>query len=113
MIGAIIYLVVLILVLAGMWRMYEKAGQPGWGAIVPIYNLYLLTVIAQKPGWWTVMFFIPLANIVFGVMTMYEVAKRFGKGVGFTVGLILLSFVFVPILGLGDAQYTPEATENN
>ena len=113
MIGAIIYLAVLILVIAGMWRIFEKAGQPGWGAIIPIYNLYLLTVIAQKPGWRTVMFFIPLANIVFGVMTMYEVAKRFGKGVGFTVGLILLSFVFVPILGLGDAQYTPEATENN
>ena len=75
MIGAIIYLAVLILVIAGMWRIFEKAGQPGWGAIIPIYNLYLLTVIAQKPGWWTVMFFIPLAHIVFGGMTMYEGAK--------------------------------------
>lgn len=113
MIFVVIYLAVLILMLAGMWRIFEKAGQPGWGVIVPIYNLYLLTVIAQKPGWWTVMFFIPLANVVFGIMTMYEIAKRFGKDVGFTVGLILLSFVFIPILGLGDAQYTPEPTENN
>lgn len=113
MIFVVIYLAVLILMIAGMWRIFEKAGQPGWGAIVPIYNLYLLTVIAQKPGWWTVMFFIPLANVVFGIMTMYEIAKRFGKDVGFTVGLILLSFVFIPILGLGDAQYTPEPTENN
>lgn len=112
MIIIILYLAIIILVIAGMWRIFEKAGQPGWGAIVPIYNLYLLTVIAQKPGWWTVMFFIPLANIVFAIMTWYEIAKKFGKDVGYTVGILLLGFIFIPMLGLGSAQYTAEPTEN-
>ena len=59
MIGTILYLAILIAALVGMWKMFEKAGQPGWGCIIPIYNLYLLTKIAEKPWWWIIMFIIP------------------------------------------------------
>ena len=102
MIGSIIYLAIVVIVIAGMWKTFEKAGQPGWGCIFPIYNIYLMTKIAAKPAWWVIMFFIPLVNIVFAIMLYNEIAKKFGQGIGFTIGLILLPFVFFPILGFGD-----------
>lgn len=110
---AVIYLAVVILTIVGTWRIFEKAGQPGWGCLIPIYNLYLYTVVAQKPGWWTVMFFIPVVNIVFLIMTLHAISTKFGKGAGYTVGMIFLWFVFIPMLGLGDAQYNATSTENN
>lgn len=108
MIGTIIYLAIVVVVIVGMWKTYEKAGQPGWGCIIPIYNIYLLTQIAQKPGWWLIMFFIPIVNIVFAVMLYNEIAKKFGQGVGFTIGLLLLPFIFFPMLGFGDYTYQPD-----
>ena len=106
MIGTIIYLAIVV-VIAGLWKTFEKAGQPGWGCLIPIYNVYLMTQIAQKPGWWVIMFFIPLVNIIFAIM-LYEIAKRFGQGIGFTIGLILLPFIFFPMLGFGDYSYKAE-----
>ena len=82
------------MVIAGIWKTFEKAGQPGWGSLIPIYNIYLMTQIAQKPGWWVIMFFIPLVNIVFAFMMYNEIAKKFGQGIGYTIGLFLLPFVF-------------------
>ena len=108
MIGSIIYLAIVVIVIAGMWKTFEKAGQPGWGCIIPIYNIYLMTKIAAKPAWWVIMFFIPLVNIVFAIMLYNEIAKKFGQGIGFTIGLILLPFVFFPILGFGDYTYQNE-----
>lgn len=100
-----IYLGVLIVVIAGMWKMFAKAGQPGWGALVPIYNTYLLCKIGGRPGWWLILFMIPFVNVVVLIILMLDIAKAFGKGAGFAIGLILLSFVFVPILGFGSAEY--------
>lgn len=102
---SIIYLAVIVLAIIGLWRTFEKAGQPGWGAIIPIYNLYLMTQIAQKPGWWVIMFFIPLVNIVFNIMLSHEISKKFGQNVGFTIGLVLLPCIFYPILGFGNYSY--------
>lgn len=101
----IIYVGFIVFLIASMWKMFEKAGQPGWAAIVPIYNIYVLTQIAEKPGWWLLLFFIPLVNLVASIMVWSAISSRFGKGDGFTVGLVLLSFIFIPILGFGDAQY--------
>ncbi len=105
MLGSIIYLAIVVLVIAGIWKTFEKAGQPGWGSLIPIYNIYLMTQIAQKPGWWVIMFFIPLVNIVFAFMMYNEIAKKFGQGIGYTIGLFLLPFVFFPLLGFGEATY--------
>ncbi len=101
----IIYLGFIIFLIAAMWKMFEKAGQPGWAAIVPFYNIYVLTQIAEKPGWWLILFFIPLLNLIAAIMVWSAISERFGKSDGFTVGLVLLSFIFIPILGFGDAQY--------
>ena len=99
------YMALIVLVVAGMWKMYSKAGQPGWASIIPIYNLIVLMEIAGKPIWWFLLFMIPFVNIVIAIMVYIEIAARFGKGGGFAVGLILLPFVFFPMLGFGSATY--------
>ena len=102
------YLAVAVLLLAAMWKVFEKAGKPGWAAIVPIYNLFVLLQIAGKPGWWILLLLIPLVNLVVLILTYSGVARNFGKGVGFTLGLIFLSFIFFPILAWGSAEYRPQ-----
>lgn len=101
----IIYLAIVVFLIAAMWKVFEKAGQPGWAAIIPIYNLYIMTKIAGKPGWWVVMFFIPILNIVFLIWLYNMVSKSFGKDEGFTAGLVILGVIFWPILGFGSAKY--------
>ena len=104
--SSIIGLLVAVLVIAGMWKVFTKAGKPGWASIIPIYNVVVLLQIAGKPIWWIVLLFIPIVNIVIAVMVMISVAKAFGKGTGFALGLLFLSPIFIPILGFSDAQYT-------
>ncbi|MEN9548278.1 MAG: hypothetical protein RIR12_869 [Bacteroidota bacterium] len=106
--NAILVLIVIafvVFIFASMWKVFEKAGQPGWAAIVPIYNIYIMTKIAGKPGWWTVLCLIPIVNYVFIIWLYNMISKSFGKDEGFTAGLILLGFIFWPILGFGDAKY--------
>lgn len=94
------------------WKIYSKAGQPGWACIIPIYNIYILTKIIGKPGIWVLLFFIPFVNIIFGIWATNLLSKSFGKDEGFTVGLILLSFIFYPILAFGSAKYVGPAGAN-
>lgn len=103
--GAFFTLAVFALVLVGMWKAFVKAGQPGWAGIIPIYNIIVLVRMANKPMWWVIMFFIPIAQIIFPILLGIEIAKMFGKGGGFGVGLAFLPFIFWPILGFGDAKY--------
>jgi hypothetical protein len=88
------------------WKVFAKAGEPGWGIFVPIYNLYLVCKIAGRPEWWLILFFIPLVSVVVGLIVAMDIAKAFSKSSGFGIGLWLLGFIFVPILGFGSAQYT-------
>jgi hypothetical protein len=99
------WLAFVVLVIAAMWKVFEKAGQPGWAAIIPIYNLYIMTKIAGKPGWWVLMFLLPFVNIIFLVWLYNMISKSFGKDEGFTAGLVFLGFIFFPILGFGPAKY--------
>nr|WP_294858063.1 DUF5684 domain-containing protein [uncultured Fluviicola sp.] len=101
----IVYFGIIALMIISMWKVYEKANKPGWAAIVPVYNLIIMLEIAKKPTWWVAMYFVPVANIVFMIMTMNGVSKNFGKDEGFTVGMVLLGIVFWPILAFGSARY--------
>lgn len=101
----LIELAIIVVVVAGVWKAFEKAGKPGWAAIIPIYNLLIILEIAGKEWWWVFLFLIPFVNIVIAILVMIEVAKNFGQSAGFGVGLALLGFIFWPILGFGDAQY--------
>ena len=102
----VIYVGILALLYVAMWKVFTKAGKPGWGAIIPIYNVVLLCDIAGKPGWWVLLYFVPLLNAVISIMVSIGVAKNFGKGVGFGLGLAFLSVIFYPILAFGSAGYT-------
>lgn len=102
---SIIYLAVVIFILAGIWKALVKAGKPGWAALIPIYNVIVLLQVAQKPLWWIILFFIPIANLIAVILVMLAIAQNFGKGAGFGLGLAFLGFIFWPILGFGDAQY--------
>jgi len=102
-----VYFAILIVMIIAMWKVFTKAGQPGWAAIIPIYNAYVLLKVAGKPGWWLVLFLIPVVSLVIAIIALHGVSTRFGKGAGFTVGLVLLPFIFLPILGFGSATYSP------
>ena len=105
----IVYIAVIVFMIASLWIVFTKAGHPGWAAIIPIYNAYILILIAGKPGWWLVLLFVPFVNIVIEIIVALAVAKNFGKGTGFGIGLIFLPFIFYPILAFGPATYQPEA----
>ena len=91
--------------IASMWAVFTKAGKPGWAAIVPVYQVIVLLEVAGKPVWWLLLLMVPIVNIGVALIVMIEVAKNFGKGPVFGVGLLLFSFLFFPILGFGKAKY--------
>jgi hypothetical protein len=103
----VLWLAIAVLMVASMWKVFVKAGKPGWAALIPIYNLVVLLEIAGKPAWWFILFLIPFVNFVVIIMLSISLAKKFGKGVGYGIGLALLGFVFYPMLGFGDARYDP------
>lgn len=110
---ALFALALVIFMIVSMWKVFEKANKPGWACIVPFYNYMVLGQIAGKPEAWGLLMAIPYAGIVFAIIAWNQVAKRFGKGEGFTVGIILLPFVFIPILAFGDAKYNDGKLEED
>ncbi len=83
------------------WRIYAKAGEPGWAAIVPFYGSYVLYKICWGNGWLFLLLLIPFVNAVVGIITLYKLSKVFGHGVPFTLGLVFFHFIFFCILGFG------------
>ena len=101
----IFWLALAIIELVALWKIFEKAGQAGWKAIIPIYNAYILLKIVGKPGWWLILFLIPVVNLIFVIWTYNMLSKSFGKDEAFTAGIVLLGFIFLPRLGFGSAKY--------
>ena len=101
----VVYLAIMVLIIAGMWKVFVKAGKPGWACLIPIYNVIVLLEIAGKELWWIILLLIPFVNFVVLILVGIAIAEKFGKGAGFGVGLALLPMVFYPILGFGDARY--------
>jgi len=102
----IIDIVFAALMIASMWIIFTKAGEPGWASIIPFYNMIVLLKISGKPLWWLILFFIPIVNFIIIIITIIALAAKFGKGAGFVVGMILLPIIFFPILAFGDASYS-------
>ena len=101
----IIWLIICIVMIIGLWKVFTTAGQPGWMAIIPILNLFILCKIAGRPGWWLLLMLIPFVNFIIWIILSLDLAKKFGKGAGFGIGIALLGFIFLPVLGFSDAQY--------
>lgn len=89
----------------GVWRVFTRAGKPGWAIFIPVYNQIVQCEIGRKPAWWVVLLFIPIVNLVVSIMIINGISKAFGKDEGFTAGLVLLPFVFYPLIGFGKDRY--------
>ena len=101
----IIQLAIVAFFLAVMWKIFEKAGKPGWAAIIPIYNIIVLLEIVGRPVWWIVLLLIPIVNIVVGFLLALDLSRSFGHDLAFALGLFFLGFLFYPILAFGSDTY--------
>jgi hypothetical protein len=126
---SLIVLAITVVALVGLWKVFVKAGQPGWAAIIPIYNIVILLQIIGRPIWWLIPFFLPIItsilaviglppsvllpinvllcvpSFVFWIMVCLRLARVFDQSSGFGIGLLFLPFIFLPLLGFGDAEY--------
>lgn len=105
MIGGLIGLAILVFLIAAMWKVFTKAGKAGWLVLIPIVSFYQMLKIAGRPGWWLILMIIPLVNFIIWILVSMDIAKSFGKGAGFGLGLAFLSPIFFSILGFGSATY--------
>ncbi len=101
----VLILLIIILILVSYWKIFEKAGRQGWEGIVPIYNNWVMAEIVGKPGWYGLLPLIPYLGFIVAIYLIHLLAKSFGKGVGYTLGMIFLPFIFFPMLAFGDAKY--------
>ncbi len=108
----LIVLILIVIDVVGMWKIFTKAGKPGWAAIIPIYNYIVLMEIIGKPLWWVIMLLLPCVNLVFGILVYIELAKCFGKDAFYGVLLFLFRTIMIPVLGFSDAQYTPPSEQS-
>jgi len=103
--GAILYVAFIVLMIASLWKLFDKGGQKGWCAIIPILNIVVLIKLVHKELWWIILFLIPCVNIIAVIVIYFNVAKAFGKGAGYGIGTIILPWIFIPILAFGKSQY--------
>ena len=106
----LVWLAVTVLLLVSYWRVFDKAGRPGWASLVPIYNLVTLLRISGRSGWWLLGLGIPFLNIFVMIRLVFDLSKAFGQGVAFGFGLLLLSPIFIPVLAFGTSRYVGRAT---
>jgi hypothetical protein len=105
----LIWIALIVLVIAGSWKVFTKAGQPGWAVLIPIFNTYILLKIVGRPWWWLLLLFIPFVNFIIAIIVALDAAKSFGRGIGFGLGLAFLTPIFVCILGFGSDKYVGPA----
>ena len=108
----VIVIPIVLIAIVAIWRIFTKAGQPGWAVLIPFYNLYVLTQVAKRPSWWMLLYFVSFIPVIGALGVLFvsiidnlRLAKLFGKSAGFGVGMILLGIVFLPILAFGNADY--------
>lgn len=101
----VVVLAIAILMIASMWKLFSKAGKPGWACLVPIYNYVVWLEIIKKPIWWIILLLIPIVNFIIIIIMFVEMAKAYGKSAGYGVGMIILPYVFFPMLAFGDSTY--------
>ncbi|HZU14715.1 MAG TPA: DUF5684 domain-containing protein [Chloroflexota bacterium] len=105
----LVYLVVVVLEIAATWQLFVKAGESGWKSLIPIWNTLVLLRMAGRPGWWFILYLIPIVNVVIHFIVMIDLARNYGKGTGFGVLLALFPYIMIPIMAFGSAQYARTA----
>lgn len=108
-VSVIFSLFIAIISIVAMWKIFEKAGKPGWASIIPIYNLVVMFQICGMNPWLILLNFVPFVNIlaasILSIIMNVKLAEKFGKGVGFAIGLIFFNFIFTLILAFGNSEY--------
>ena len=97
--------VLTVLMFAAVWKIFSKAGQPGWKCLIPIYGAVVFLRIVGRPGWWFLLLCIPVVNLFLSLALCIDLARAFGKGGGYAAGLAFLTPVFMLMLAFGEAQY--------
>lgn len=110
-IGWLIYLAIVIAVIAGWWMMFTKAGEAGWKSIIPIWNYVIILKIVGREWWWILLMLIPIVNFIVLIIVSIDLAKSFGRGTGFGIGLAFLAPIFAMILGFGSDTYKGPAAK--
>jgi Family of unknown function (DUF5684) len=105
----LVFLAIVVFYVAAEWRIFSKAGKPGWAALIPIYSTFVFLSVVGRSAVWFLLLLIPFANIIFAIILVNDLSKSFGRGIGTTLGLLFLSPIFIPILGFGKAQYVGPA----
>lgn len=103
--GICVGLLFFVVTLIGAWGVFRKANHPGWSALLPIYNVWILLKIVGRPGWWLILYFIPVVGQLAWMVNMWDLARSFEQGVGYAVGLIILPFIFLLLLGFDDMRH--------
>ena len=98
-------LALIVIQVTGMWAVFTKAGHAGWKAIIPVYNLYVMLQIGEQAWWWLLLVFVPVVNLYAVYKIHAGVARAFGRGIGFGLGLAFFGILFFPLVGFGDYQY--------
>ncbi len=101
----IIFFIIGVITIIANWKVFTKAGKPGWTSLIPFYNMYQLFEVAGMNGWMFLLLLIPFVNFIIIIMLNINLAKAFGKDTGFAIGLILLNPIFMLILAFSDATY--------
>ncbi len=101
----VIYVIVMVILIVANWKIFTKAGKPGWAILIPIYNIIVMLQIVDKPLWWIIMLFIPIVNVVFGILIIYNLVLKFGKPGWHVILALIVGFVYYPYIAFSDAKY--------
>jgi hypothetical protein len=107
----VIYIAAIVLTIAAAWQVFVKAGEAGWKALIPIYNTLVLLKIVGRDWWWILLLLVPFVNLVAWFLIAIDLAKSFGRGTGFAIGLFFLPFIFMWILAFGSDTYRGPAAK--
>ena len=102
----IIAAIVGLIIIIAFWKIFSKAGKPGWASIIPIYSSIVLLEIVGKPIWWIILLLIPGINLIMMIIILHRLSVSFGKDIGMTLLMLFLPFIGFPVLAFGDAKYT-------
>ncbi len=106
-IGTVLYLIIAVVAIVALWKIFVKAGEPGWASIIPLYNTYTLVKIAGLNPLLFLLLLVPVVNVVFAIYVMIKLGAAFGKSTGWSVVfLVILSFIGMLMLGFGKETYT-------
>ena len=110
--GLLISALIALFFIAVGWKIYQKADEPGWAVLIPIYNIVVLLRMIGRPIWWLILLIIPVVNFIIAIIINIDLAKSFGKDVLYGLGITFLGIIFLPMLAFGQASYEgPAAAE--